>query len=762
MPRQMKIENRRKKAIRSRIIVCLLFSAIIAALLPATASGATPKSKKVILVVMNAIQLEDLLATSAPNIKKLIESGGVGLMNARARGMSSSPGNYYLSLGAGARAEAGLFGNLGFNALERLPDDMYDGLLTAKDLNIQNNRRTVSHESIINLGINDAVARSFKFHQNVIPGLLGEALKQNDKKTAAIGNADTLDVEHREISLVTMDKHGVTDFGDVSGNVSELNRRFPGGLRTNYKILADKVVESAQTADFIAVELGDSARVDAERSLMKQSVNIATRSEALADADELIGFLLKKFPADKTMLILAVPQPQKDALVDRDYLTPIVITGIGRGAVISDTTKRPGIVGNVDVAPTILDYLGVPIPLEMAGNPIKLAPLSDANTFLQERHSQIVAMRSLRTPFLIVYSMLIIAFLAAALAFVRLRTLGRLPGTKYVTALKICLLFLLSVPVASLMQIPLDVGKTAVSIGSLMAISLVLALAAISLNRKNPVLPFLLIGATTTIIVAFDAMTGTILSERSFFGSDLISGGRYYGLGNTYMGIIIGAAILALTAGFSIRPAKNQRVAAVISGLSMLFISAIIGSPFIGANVGGLITGVAAALFLAGILWGEKVTWKTVAVNLMVFAVLAAGILSLGFPGRDSTSHAGKAAGVIQAKGSPAVLDIVIRKLTQNTRAIFSFYGFEVLFLILLLLALRWALAGDSFFGLLNPGFSVIVKGFKTMMFAAIIAEAFNDTGAVTVVCILIFMLVPFYVLALDPPNLKQRGASKP
>lgn len=728
---------------------------MFAVLFPAPAVNASPEDgKKAIVVVMNAVGLEELLAAKAPNFDRLMTSGALGLMNARA-GSSENIGNFYLSLGAGARADAGRFGSLAFNALERTPDAFYSGLLTGKDLSRQNNNYSLSAQAVFNLSARDAATQSFKYRNNVTPGLLGEALRAGAKKTGVIGNADTLEASHREIALITMDGRGNTDYGDVSRDLCLTDERFPGGLRTDYGKLAKRTADALRNADLVAVELGDTARLSVQRPMMSKQTNTGGRRRAVAAADAFIGLLSKKIDPTNTLMVIVSPQPQKDALVDRDYLTPIIVAGLGPGVVTSNTTKRPGLVANLDVAPTILDYLGLPIPVEMAGNPIKAAPMDDIAPYLEKRHSQIVALRRVRSPFLTAYFLFLLVGLSGALALARLGSLGRAIDAKYRATLKMYLLFLLAMPLGSLIQVPLDGANGLVAAGSLMAATFIVALFGFVLSRKFPPAPFLLIGGLTSLALSYDALTGTFLSEKSFFGSDLISGGRFYGLGNTYMGIMVGAAILALAAAYDMKIYRSP----IPAGFLMLVVAVIIGHPGIGANVGGLLTGVATALFFAGILWGEKVTWKTVAVNFALFSVLTAAVLRVDFPGQQTKSHAGKAMAAIQAKGVPVVGDIIIRKLTQNINGALSFYGFVLMCLVLLAVALRWALKSDSIFGSFALGFSGTVKGFKTMIWAAVVAGVLNDTGAVAAAAILLYLLIPLFVLALDPANLKAEGA---
>ena len=77
----------------------------------------------------------------------------------------------FLLLGAGARAESGNSGRLGFNAGETLPVDLFGGRLTAADLIWQTRRLSIPDDAIINIGITEANKASIRYQRPIVPGL---------------------------------------------------------------------------------------------------------------------------------------------------------------------------------------------------------------------------------------------------------------------------------------------------------------------------------------------------------------------------------------------------------------------------------------------------------------------------------------------------------------------------------------------------------------------------------------------------------------
>lgn len=709
-------------------------------------------NRKVVMLVINSITLDDLIEAKAPKLRSIINSGAVGLVNAKAASINENA-NFYLSIGAGARAEAGELGGLGFNATERLPMSLFGGLLTAKDLSLQSNDLVVPNDAVVNLGINDASGKSFKYHNNIIPGLLGEALKQAGKKVAVLGNADTLQETHRDISLITMDFKGRTPFGNVSGDVNVLDKSFPGGIRTNYEELSKQASSFLKKADFVAVELGDSARLDYQRTFLTKRLSTQRRSEAILKADTFLLSLLNEVNIEKTLLIIASPKPSTDAMKDLDYLTPIVIRGLkankGNSLLISNTTQRAGLVANIDLAPTILNYLEVDVPVEMAGNIMTAKEAKSPVKFLTKRHEQIYTMRIVRTPFVITYSLLLLAGLTLVILTTRRRFSGKDVSAKSIKALKILLLFILAVPLSSLLQIPLGKDNIAISLASGFLIAILFALVAFW-AKKKPLNSLLFITTATTLVITVDALTGTILSQRSFFGSDLISGGRYYGLGNVYMGLLIGAATFSIAGLADVKVLR--RYLPSIGFIGLLVVGIIVGHPRIGANVGGLITGVATALIFSQMLAKRKFSWRLFSINILVFGLLMAVILSADIPGTGDVSHTGKALAIINSKGGQAVTDIIIRKISQNVRGTSAFPGFLMLAMFLLVVSLKnWGLKTQkSLFSKFSQETPITSKAFLALVWAAIIGYAFNDTGAITAAAIASYILIPLFYLALE------------
>jgi hypothetical protein len=218
------------------------------------------------------------------------------------------------------------------------------------------------------------------------------------------------------------------------------------------------------------------------------------------------------------------------------------------------------------------------------------------------------------------------------------------------------------------------------------------------------------------------------------------------------MGILAAAAVLA-AAGF-IELLRTRRAPWLWSAAGLILaVAAVVGHPRLGANVGGLITVTATALIFLHLVGHAKFSVGAVLPKLAVFVLFILAVLRLSLSKGDGTAHAGKAMAVIQEKGGSAILDIIARKLDMNIRGTFSYNTVVVVLMILLLFGLMKALGIERsrWLGWLGREFGALSRGFVVLFWAAFVAYAVNDTGAVAAQSILTYVAIPLFYLALGP-----------
>ncbi|MDP3013421.1 MAG: hypothetical protein Q8M92_04210, partial [Candidatus Subteraquimicrobiales bacterium] len=471
------------------------------------------------------------------------------------------------------------------------------------------------------------------------------------------------------------------------------------------------------------------------------------KTEAINRLDEFVGLLLKKLDLEKTLVMVVSPTPSRTMLKEKARLTPLIISGLDfkEGVLSSETTRRNGIVTNLDIAPTVLSFFGADIPYQMSGRPIFAVSQKDAISYLLSLNVRVTAIYQVRNPVLATFVVFVVASILLSLFAFFLKRRGKTLKKEKNLLSRILLLWALSLPFAFLFQPPF----VAASPWGAALFSLVIALAfagtVFLMSKEATLSPIIVITMITSLALLGDTLFGSKLMLQSFFGSCPIAGGRFYGLGNTYMGAVVGASIVGITALTNKLP-KDRKLALVVVALFLLAVCIIVGYPRLGANVGGLITCVGASIITLLRLREGKIKHKHLLyAAIAVFSFLALVIFVDLFIGAGK-SHLGRAVELIRMEGVKGVSDIISRKLTMNLRGIKSMHWGEILAVIILFLPLVLMRLKQA--KKIPSDLSWFYQGLIGASAGAIFALIFNDTGIVAGGIIVIYVLAPLlYVL---------------
>jgi hypothetical protein len=175
--------------------------------------------------------------------------------------------------------------------------------------------------------------------------------------------------------------------------------------------------------------------------------------------------------------------------------------------------------------------------------------------------------------------------------------------------------------------------------------SLVLVAGATALVVRAPVfqgtLGLVAAGAgAAAAAVAVDLLTGSWLQLNGVVGYLAHDGGRYAGLSDTGLGVLVAGTLLV--AGCLAEQVARPRRPLVVVGVGALGV-VLAGSPYLGAEMGGAValaagTCVAAALCSGGWVTARRVAWATVAGLAVVVAV---AVLDLRRPADERTGLGG-------------------------------------------------------------------------------------------------------------------------
>jgi hypothetical protein len=325
----------------------------------------------------------------------------------------------------------------------------------------------------------------------------------------------------------------------------------------------------------------------------------------LPDAEALKRLLAARGARD---LVYVVEAPPPRGL----RLLPTGVAGPGyRGVLRSGTTRVTGLITATDVAPTVLDTLGIHVPKKMQGERIE-SRAGHGAAYVHDLSDRLDAVLGHRTTALRVVTLAWIVLLAV------LWIVGRREGLRL--AARIIFLSALWVPALALLTAalrPSDLGE-----------ALLLALGALALGALTdrllpwpaaPLIPAAVSLAAHTIDLAF----GSHLISLSLAGPNPKGGSRFFGIGNELEITLAVTVLIGTGAGLTLLPRRYAPRGFAIACIAAAFV---IGVGRLGADVGGVITlGAGGAAAVVASLPGG-VTRRAVALAVIV-PVLAVGVL---------------------------------------------------------------------------------------------------------------------------------------
>ncbi len=753
------------KTIRKPLFLALFFLLFFPLILAArgdSSFGETKKSavkkrsngKKAVLVVINAIGIEDLTQADTPRLFELAnKTGAVGLMNTRTAGGINRVNNY-LTIGAGVKAAGGIRGGLAFNT-----DEKYR---LEKAGNIYEVRTGIEAPAggVINIAIGDIFRRSKRQKRDIYPGALGKALKKAGHEAGVLGNADVLkghDGEptfRREAGLIAMDQLGRVPVGDVSRRTARPDSRSVGGVNTDYERLLSQATEMLTKVDFLVVETGDTARLDEFAMLLLDWEIPRKKRTALKEVDWFIDRLIERVDLDNTLLLIASPTPSRRMRADGNNLSPLILIGPGikPGILTSATTRRHGIVDNTDIAPTVVKFLGGEIPFYMSGRSLAGETEPNATEYLGQELQQILIKSEMRVPVLTTYVTVVAFILILSL----LVLLWGEKGIAYLRLFRAILLLAISAPLAMLLTACFNYSSLMAPVVMTLFFSILLVGFSLLL-RGNYLYPVLAISLLTCGALILDTITGAYLMQRSLLGYCPIIGARFYGIGNEYMGVLVGSSVIGLTLFFDVFNLRTRR-STIVLGLLFVIVTFTIGYQAFGANIGGSIGAVVAFGVTLIAIIGGKISSKHLAAIVAAILLLLTGLAALDLLRVGGNSHLGRAVILIQKGGLGEAVRIIQRKLSNNIKGTRYTAWTRILIASLVVLpTLFLRPVGD--FSRIRKEYPFLTAGSIGSASGAFVAFLVNDTGAAVAATIIVFSAVVTLYIIIEE-QLKRRYAN--
>jgi hypothetical protein len=414
------------------------------------------------------------------------------------------------------------------------------------------------------------------------------------------------------------------------------------------------------------------------------------RAAALASIDAAVGRLVAAADAapGETLLLLQGVSEVNDG---RAQLHVGIASGPGfadPGWLTSSSTGRAPYTQLIDVAPTVLEALGLDRPASMNGQPLQVggprAELAEAVVALDRANTgALVHHRSTGAFFwgLVGVDAAVVA-LGLLVAGGRRRDRAARPvGERLRGALRALALGAAALPVATYLAglLPWEraggSARLALAGSVLLAALVVLAVAALGPWRGRRLGPPAVVLAITLATLVGDVLTGSHLELNGLLGYDAIVAGRFTGYGNLTFGLLSVSALLltaaAATAVGRRAPAGRRRlaVAATVLGAGVLTVL-LIGSPGLGRDFGGVLAAIPGFVLLAMLLTRTRVTLSRLAavLGLAVVAVGALAFLDWLRPAADR-SHLGR---FVEQLLTGQAWTVVSRKAQANLDILFG------------------------------------------------------------------------------------------
>ncbi len=410
------------------------------------------------------------------------------------------------------------------------------------------------------------------------------------------------------------------------------------------------------------------------------------------------------------------------ARADQELL-PAGIAGPGfEGNLTSASTRTDGVVTTTDIAPTVLDHLGVEVPDDMNGSEITSADTRDpvAVADLQERLDS--------RPSRDVVALLPLAIWLALSGLAAI--VWRRPGAR--VALRLLGLAAALGPLLLLLAAALDASTFVSTL--LMGVGSVVA--ALAVDRLVPGYAGLALACGLTVgAYAVDVVVGSPLTSLSVLGPNPGYGVRFFGIGNELEAILTTLTLVGTGAALATRVGIERPAAAGwFAGIALLATVAFAPGRF-GADVGAAIVlgvgGATAAVLALGLPRG-----RAILVVAGGGALALAGLLLIDL----ALGGAHLSRSVLGAGQAGDVLDVLERRLTLMTNTFIHPVYPELLGAAVLVLGagLVWHRRVLAWFGQAWQARS----GFLGALAGVLVGTFANDSGSVLLVIGTIYLAI--------------------
>lgn len=681
---------------------------------------AEPDKQQVLIIDIPRLTFEDLNDTS--HLKDFLNDSAVGLMTVPVTDPVTLE-KVYLGFNSGTQLRPLSEGSLLLlNATEQykhLPaGELYYSL--------------TGYQPAVNVGVHLSLARLIQINSGSVVqsiGRLGWQLHRNSYRTGAIGNADA-DTPNRGGALLVMDEKGQVDLAALGRETLKIDPDFPFELITDEAKVLSYWLAFKEQADVIVITLGDLERLEKFGLYLSDQRWSYYRRSVMERYDRLFEKLRATIDVNSTLTLIFTGVPPQRKVKKGERLMPVAINGPGfkPGLIYSHSTRQAGVITEYDLPATLLKFLGIKRSGRFNGESLESVP-GDWRQVADLR-SELVQNYRIRWPLLTGYAYLLIGSLLVGVTALIFKW-----HPIWFKILTYIYLSLLLVPTVFLIESAFNPLNWLAVIGGTLLLVALLLVSALWAGRKDPFRTLFIISLVTVLLIVGDGLGNGFLEARSFLGYSMVAGARFYGIGNEYLGFLLGAVTVLLALNFKFLGRYQRKLIPLGTWLLALLVS----HPAYGANIGGGASVILGLGITHLLLRGERIKFRRIAELLLsLIALLVLVGLWDYWISKSSVTHFGQFLFLIQQEGFPVIQEMVTRKWEMNRRLINYTPWSKALLGCLIVIPLLYYKPSQKIIRLLRK-YPERLKGFLGLVFSAFIALLCNDSGIVTAAMMFVF-----------------------
>jgi hypothetical protein len=449
------------------------------------------------------------------------------------------------------------------------------------------------------------------------------------------------------------------------------------------------------------------------------------RAAAALQLDRKITGQLAEAPGASYLVIAGI----SDGATGSSHLHPLLISHPGwHNVELARPGSRPPYVELIDLAPTILHWLGRAPPDSMAGRVLRVTatPARDPAAYNDEDlHAQAARTASKPLRWTLAISVLaVVLLLVLAL---------RRPDRNAAAATWLSRL-VVAVPVGAflLQLLPWWRWPGLAVVAALVVVAVIGAVAMTVVGRRGEVAALLVVPAATFVVLLLDQLAHSPLQLSAPLGDNPLIAGRFHGMGNIDFALFATAALLCagVVGGHLVAAGSRGEgvlIATLIAGVALV----VDGAPSFGDDAGGAVALLPAIVVMLGVLLGIRVTWRR-ALTVVVVAVVAISVLGVAdhARGAGAQTHLGRFVGQVLHGGAGTVVQ---RRLTAVGRS----FGNVVFTLLVLAATVAVVMCWNAFRQRVAPvpGLLAALAGVVVL---AVLGSLLNDSGVAVAAFVLI------------------------